>query len=151
MKFQLHARSDAVKQLYQDHGSYHQGDAGLDLFFPEDVTIMPGETKLVSLQVSARCLDRSEIAVSYYLYPRSSIWKTPLRLSNSVGIIDAGYTGQLGVGLDHIRPEGSSYHIKRGDRLFQICAPDLSPVDFELVDELPATERGSNGFGSTGN
>lgn len=100
----------------------------------------------------------------FYLYPRSSISKTRMRLANSVGIIDAGYRGDLIAAIDTIGIFGSTdiWHIwnetlapvKKYDRYFQVCAPDLSPFLVHLVEteqELsPPTERGSGGFGSTG-
>jgi dUTPase len=100
----------------------------------------------------------------FYLYPRSSISKTRMRLANSVGIIDAGYRGDLIAAVDTIGVFGSTdiWHvwketlspIKKYDRYFQVCAPDLSPFLVHLVDteqELsPPTTRGHGGFGSTG-
>ena len=100
----------------------------------------------------------------FYLYPRSSISKTRMRLANSVGIIDAGYRGDLIAAVDTIGLFGSTdiWHvwketispIKKYDRYFQVCAPDLSPFLVHIVDaehELsPPTARGQGGFGSTG-
>ena len=86
--------------------------------------------------------------VSYYLYPRSSISKTPLRMANSTGIIDAGYRGNIMVAVDNI--DNEPYTIEKGTRLFQICGPTLEPITMDIVDELSNSERGSNGFGSTG-
>ena len=104
---------------------------------------------------------------AFYLYPRSSTGaKTSLRLSNSVGIIDSGYRGNIIALFDHRggylddKKESSIYtdlhvqHVEKNDRLVQICAPNiLYPIYPMLVDdesELGFTERGSNGFGSTG-
>lgn len=100
----------------------------------------------------------------FYLYPRSSISKTRMRLANSVGIIDAGYRGDLIAAVDTIGLFGSNdiWHvwketlspIKKYDRYFQVCAPDLSPFLVHIVEteaELGApTTRGTGGFGSTG-
>ena len=84
---------------------------------------------------------------SYYLYPRSSISKTPLRMSNSTGIIDAGYRGNIIAKVDNISNE--EYKIEKGTRLFQICSPSLEEIELEVVDELSETSRGTGGFGST--
>lgn len=100
----------------------------------------------------------------FYLYPRSSISKTRMRLANSVGIIDAGYRGDLIAAVDTIGLFGSTdiWHIwketltpiKKYDRYFQVCAPDLSPFLVHIVDTeedlSPPTTRGHGGFGSTG-
>lgn len=71
----------------------HAGDSGCDLCFPETVHFAPGETKFVGHRVRAKMFsDDGDIRrrVAFYLYPRSSISKTPIRLANCVGIIDAG-------------------------------------------------------------
>jgi dUTPase len=100
----------------------------------------------------------------FYLYPRSSICKTRMRLANSVGIIDAGYRGDLIAAIDTIGLFGSNdiwniwketlSPIKKYDRYFQICSPDLSAFIVHIVEteaELGVpTTRGSGGFGSTG-
>ncbi len=95
-----------------------------------------------------------EKPVSYYLYPRSSMSKTPYRLANSVGIIDSGYRGNIIAALDEPGNEDSAFYtLDKNIRLVQICAPDLRPIIVQIVDseeDLSApTERGSGGFGST--
>jgi dUTPase len=103
-------------------------------------------------------------ACGFYLYPRSSISKTRMRLANSVGIIDAGYRGDLIAAVDTIGLFGSTdiWHtwketlspIKKYDRYFQVCAPDLSPFLVHIVPTEAGlgtpTARGTGGFGSTG-
>jgi dUTP pyrophosphatase len=100
----------------------------------------------------------------YYLYPRSSISKTRMRLANSVGIIDSGYRGDIIAAVDTIGVFGSSdiWHIwketlspiKKYDRYFQICSPNLSPFLVHIVEKETElgdpTARGAGGFGSTG-
>ena len=92
--------------------------------------------------------------VGYYLYPRSSTGtKTPLRLSNSVGIIDSGYRGNITAVFDNI--SGMPFTIEKYQRLVQICPPNLSfPFIVTLVENVGElsgeTLRGSGGFGSTG-
>ena len=147
MKLLIKTENDTLKTMYTNNQFYNPGDSGLDLFCPETVTIQPGETYKINLQINCEALSDSG-NVSYYLYPRSSIIKTPLRMSNCVGIIDAGYRGDIIACVDNIKDY--PYEIKQGDRLFQICAGDLSPFTYELVDNLSNTRRGSGGFGSTG-
>ena len=97
----------------------------------------------------------------YYMYPRSSLSKTQLRLANSTGIIDAGYRGHLigmfdvvNVSQYNTGQRDADYLGKKYDRYLQICAPGLVPIIVEIVenkDELGLeTERGEGGFGSTG-
>jgi len=144
--------------LYEKHAAAYQGDSGIDLFFPSDVVVSANSTLLVDLGISCemreinstfKSADQSFfVNRSYYLYPRSSIYKTPIRLANSVGIIDAGYRGNLKVALDNKTSE--DYLIKQGVRLFQICAPSLDEIKIVLTDTLTDTKRGSGGFGSSG-
>jgi dUTP pyrophosphatase len=141
--------NESVYNQYLTHSTYHEGDSGLDLFFTEDITIVPKETKIISLGIRCEAFPTKEKEhnISYYLYPRSSISKTPLRMSNSVGIIDAGYRGLLCAAVDNISDE--PYTIRGGQRLFQLCSPTLSPISFELSNSLSDTSRGGGGFGST--
>ena len=87
------------------------------------------------------------------MYPRSSLSKTPLRLANSVGIIDSGYRGNLIGMFDCIRGE-SPYKVPQYSKLVQICSPGLKPIFVTIVDTVEElgldTIRGEGGFGSTG-
>ena len=90
------------------------------------------------------------IPSAFYMYPRSSISKTPLLLANSVGIIDSGYRGSL---IGAFRSTSAfGYKVERHSRLLQITNPTLTPIVVKMVNEneLSFTERGSGGFGSTG-
>lgn len=89
------------------------------------------------------------VNTSYLLFPRSSISKTPLRLANSIGLIDAGYRGELIAALDNTSEE--EYVIKKNDKLVQLVSFTGEPLSFELVDELDETSRGEGAFGSTSN
>jgi dUTP pyrophosphatase len=146
MHLKILPENQEVLSLYENHSTYHEGDSGLDVFFPFDVDIGPHETKLINLHITCEAL-QGDVNISYYLYPRSSIYKTPLRMANSVGIIDAGYRGSLRVPVDNRSNE--SYRVERGQRLFQICSPTLTPLSFEVVNSLSETARGDGGFGST--
>ena len=133
-----------AKALYEEHGHFHEGDAGLDLYILEDSKFSPGETKLIKLGICCQPKDGK----AYFLMPRSSISKTPLRLSNSVGLIDGGYRGEIMASCDNIKD--FEYLVKKGERLFQLVASDCSPISYDIVDNLSDTTRGSGGFGSTG-
>lgn len=138
-----------IEELYKAHTTYHAGDSGLDVFFPESMTIEPQSTAFVKLGIVCEAFSSKgdDTNISYYLYPRSSISKTPLRMANSVGIIDAGYRGELMVAVDNTSTE--DYRIEAGQRLFQICSPTLSPISYELTNVVSTTDRGEGGFGST--
>ena len=99
----------------------------------------------------AACFDANGKPMSYCMYPRSSISKTPLRVANCVGIIDSGYRGHLMGMMDNIR--SGDFTIDEHTRYLQLCLPSLEPFRVELVetiDDLGFTSRGSGGFGSTG-
>ena len=118
------------------------GDAGMDLV----ITEIKGETEW---DISYGFGISMEIPEGFMglVFPRSSIRKTDLIRSNSVGVIDSGYRGEIQAtfkktGLD-------KYEI--GDRGAQITILPYPPIEFEEVEELSNTERGEGGFGSTGN
>ena len=134
----------AVRSFYENHGHFHNGDAGIDLFIVEKQTIQSGETSRIHLQISCENAE----GYSYLLIPRSSISKTPLRMCNSIGLIDGGYRGEIIAAVDNVKT--FQYMVEPGQRLFQLVAMDGSPIHFKLVDELSETSRGDGGFGSTG-
>ena len=144
MNLYIKPHNDTAREFYQNHGHFHDGDAGLDLYVLEDIHFEPGETQAIKLGISCE----PEDGIAYYLFPRSSISKTPLRMSNSIGLIDGGYRGEIMAMCDNIKTE--SYMAEKGQRLFQLVATDSSPIHYELVEELQMTTRGTGGFGSTG-
>ena len=95
----------------------------------------------------------------FYTYARSSMSKTPLRLANNQGIIDAGYRGSL-IGMfdciysDRDTNKDCDYFMESYSRMLQVCAPGLIPIYVKIVDSIdelgPNTSRGEGGFGSTG-
>jgi dUTP pyrophosphatase len=145
---QVHYDSPDVESLYSGRAENYETDSGWDLHFTEDVTIEPGETKTLDFGVSVAGYTDSGFPTALWLVPRSSIVKTPLRMANCIGLIDSSYRGTLKAVVDNIKSE--PYQIKKGDRLFQIASPTLQPMRWEPVNALTETDRGENGFGSTG-
>ena len=136
-------------------------DSGFDLFVPENAIFdKEMEAKYVDMKLKTEMV-YCDVATDqiypagYYLYPRSSLSKTPLIMANHVGIIDAGYRGSV-IGAFKWAPPPSSgrshYAVEEGTRLVQICHPSLCPIYIQVVTEaeLSSTERGVGGFGSTG-
>ena len=130
--------------MYENHGHFHEGDAGLDLYIVSKQIIEPNESTLIHLGISCENLENKP----YMLMPRSSIAKTPLRLSNSIGLIDAGYRGEIMAAVDNIK--NIPHTLEVGQRLFQLVGMDGSEINFELVENLSTSSRGNGGFGSTG-
>jgi len=84
----------------------------------------------------------------FEIKPRSSVWKTGMRLTNCTGVIDRDYTGEIKAVFFDECSELPNYEI--GDRICQISLVCTKPLCFEVVDKLEETERGSGGYGSTG-
>jgi len=144
MKLYIQPLNETAREIYADHGHFHEGDAGLDLYCLEDQTIGSGETRPIRLGIACE----PEDGRAYFLMPRSSISKTPLRMANSIGLIDGGYRGELIAMVDNIKED--AFLVEKGQRLFQLIACDCSPVFYELKETLSDTTRGVGGFGSTG-
>ena len=144
MKLLIKPLNDLAKQYYSNHDHFHKGDAGLDLYVLEDQIFQPGETAKIKLGISCESSDGK----GYFLFPRSSISKTPLRMANSIGLIDGGYRGEIMAVCDNIKDY--EFSVSKGDRLFQIVSEDLSSIEFEITDKLSDSTRGKGGFGSTG-
>ena len=130
-------------------------DAGFDLFSPEEKHFNQLVVNKLDYKVScsAKIVTENRIYnTGFYMYPRSSISKSNIRLANNVGIIDAGYRGHLTGMFDVINATHCT--VNKFERHVQICAPGLIPIVVELVwtkEELgEETDRGSGGFGSTG-
>lgn len=170
------ANTDNLKTLYINAANSHNQkimddphffDAGFDLFLPSSTTFTPNQVNKVDFKV--KCCAKiyhlnlasepssKKYFTGFYTHPRSSLSKTPLRLANSTGIIDAGYRGNL-IGMfdcnTNTNTNNDLYRSEIHSRLLQICAPSLMPIYVEIVDSLedlgPSTSRGAGGIGSTG-
>ena len=116
--------------------------------------------KMYNKNVSVIDTNRHFYYTPFYTYMRSSMSKTPLRLANNQGIIDAGYRGPLIGMFDCIysnrqqNNQDADCYMDPYSRILQICAPALVPIYVEIVNNLdelgPSTSRGEGGFGSTG-
>ena len=85
----------------------------------------------------------------FSIRPRSSVWKTGMILSNCIGTIDEGYTGEISAVFYHVMPNMERYHV--GDRIAQLYFDQTTKfLDFIEVNKLDETERGDGGYGSTG-
>ena len=136
-----------VKDHYLNFSSHHIGDSGIDLIVPENVEVDALTVGSIDHLIQCEMVNELNEFVSYYLYPRSSISKTHFMMANSVGIIDAGYRGNIMAKIRNMSLTNKTVNEK--DKLFQICSPDLKPIKIELVSELSETSRGDGGFGST--
>ena len=154
----------------------HETDAGMDIYANEDITIAPGETKLIHTGLKMAIPEGYEIQVR----PRSGLsLKTPLRICNAPGTIDAGYRDEIGIimqntserfytdgaGEIHVMPDCEKNHytidskdnrkgwydIKKGDRVAQIVLSEVPQIRFKKVDSVAKIgEDREGGFGSSG-
>lgn len=144
----------------------HLTDSGLDVFALDDITIAPGETRLVPTGIKVAIPAGYELQVR----PKSGrCLKTKLRIANTPGTIDAGYRDEIGVIIDNIEPFiksadidengrlynvefGSSHTIGKGEKFAQLVLCEVPKAVFyeiEKVNEV-ANDGRSGGFGSTG-
>ncbi|MBM40891.1 MAG: dUTP diphosphatase [Acidobacteria bacterium] len=123
----------------------HPGDAGLDLFAAIDLKIPPGETRLVKTGIAVELPGGTEAQVR----PRSGLaLKHSVTVLNTPGTIDEGYRGEVGVILvNHGR---DAFAVRQGMKVAQLVVQPTLAVDVEEATHLDDTERGSGGFGSTG-
>jgi dUTP pyrophosphatase len=176
LKLFIANQDNLLIQNYQDAINTHNNkvlvdpfpDAGFDMFVINDILTLPGKVNYIDFGIKCSAqIFYQHGAVStntgFYMYPRSSLSKTNLRLANSVGIIDSGYRGNLIGAFDclpvysHNASLGNSnlseYCVEKYKKLTQICAPGLVPIFVILVDSESdlgqETTRGAGGFGST--
>jgi dUTP pyrophosphatase len=122
------------------------GDAGLDLCSAIDLEVGPGERAMVPTGLAVAIPEGHAGLV----LPRSGLAsREGLTLANAPGLIDAGYRGEVTCAVVNL-DRSSPVSIRRGDRIAQlvvVAVPDVTP---EWAEELPSSERGEGGFGSTG-
>ena len=123
------------------------GDAGCDLLAAEDMTLQPG---------GGRALVPTGIALAIpegyagFVQPRSGLAvKNGVTCLNTPGLIDSGYRGELKVLLINTDPS-TPFEVIRGERIAQLVIQKIEVVQFDETDELPSSDRGEGGFGSTG-
>lgn len=122
-----------------------EDDAGLDLYAAETATIEPGGRVLVPTGIALA------IPPGYagFVLPRSGLaLRHGVTLLNTPGLIDSGYRGEIKVLL--VNHDRAAATIARGDRIAQLVIQRAEPTELIEVEELPASDRGTGGFGSTG-
>jgi len=121
------------------------GSAGCDVSSLEGLTLPPGERHLVTTGVSLEMPEGWECQIR----PRSGLaYKHGLTVLNSPSTIDSDYRGEIRVLL--FNSSDRPYVVQRGERIAQLVFAPVARATFEVVDRLSETERGSDGFGSTG-
>jgi dUTP pyrophosphatase len=123
----------------------YTGDAGLDLSSCERVELAPGERALVATGLAVAIPD----GYAGYVQPRSGLAiKHGISMVNAPGLVDSGYRGELKVIL-HNTDLREPFVVEPGMRIAQLVILEIPRVDPVLVEELPVSERGERGFGSS--
>lgn len=124
----------------------HDGDAGLDLYSAESVTLEPFERRLVGTGIAVAIPE----GFAGFVQPRSGLAiKRGLSLVNTPGLIDSHYRGEIKVIAINLDPS-EPLPIERGEKIAQLVIQPVARVSLDEVDELDTTARGEGGFGSTG-
>lgn len=161
----VNGNDSELTKIYMEHIKKHNTkiasdefpNSGFDLFIPNEITMAATiDARMIDLGIKCEMIyqdmsKKKSSTCGYYVYPRSSMSKTPLMLANHTGIIDSGYRGTL-IGAFRNLDNEKEYVIEKNARLLQVCHPSLCPIIVKLVDEseLSITCRGEGGFGSTG-
>lgn len=127
----------------------HKSDFGFDVWAVSEEEVAPNVWKYglgFALQVERNNINYGNLAID--LRPRSSVWQTGMVLSNCIGTIDEGYTGEISAVFYHVMPDMPRYKV--GERIGQIYLNWAHEIMFIEVEELDKTEREGNGYGSTG-
>jgi dUTP pyrophosphatase len=141
-KFRIQKLSEHAILPRYAHGP--DEDAGMDLHAVEDISLAPGETKLVPTGLAIELPPGYEAQIR----PRSGLaLKHSITLPNSPATIDPGYRGELRVILLNLGR--TSFEIRRGERIAQMVISRYEAVEWEEGD-LAASTRGAGGFGSSG-
>jgi dUTP diphosphatase len=123
----------------------YSGDAGLDLSSCERVELAPGERALVPTGLAVAIPDGH----AGYVQPRSGLAsKHGISIVNTPGLVDSGYRGELLVNLVNT-DRADTFVVEPGMRIAQLVILELPEIDLVEVDELPESERGVRGFGSS--
>lgn len=139
-------------ELNHEHGLpvyAKPGDSGMDIRANEPITLQPKETKLIQTGIYVGLPEGYEIQVR----PRSGMsLKTKLRVANSPGTVDSSYTGEICIIAENTHST-VEMNIAKGERVAQIVLQEVPIIEWEpvlSVDQLGDSERGADGFGSTG-
>ncbi len=122
------------------------GDAGADLYCTTDVVLPPGERAVVGTGVAIGL----PVGYAGFVHPRSGLAaRAGLSIVNAPGTVDSGYRGEILVCLINLDPR-EELRLRRGDRIAQLVVQKVEHARFVEVEELPTSERGAGGHGSTG-
>jgi dUTP pyrophosphatase len=124
----------------------HPGDAGVDLRSTVDLVLAPGERAMVPTGIAVAI----PLGYAGLVQPRSGLAaRHGVGIVNAPGLIDSGYRGEIKVIAINLDPK-EPFEVHRGDKIAQIVFYPVPETKLREVDELPSSERGGGGFGSSG-
>lgn len=159
MTLYIYAENTELRSLLEEQLNKHRDtDSGFDIpMLPQTINVHDENVHSFSLGIRVAATNSRSETLPCLLLPRSSIYKTPFRLCNSIGLIDSGYRGDVQAKVDIWACLAySTLTLDKGTRLFQIVQHNFLPwsniVIVETLDALPKAldNRGDGGFGSTG-
>ncbi len=122
------------------------GDAGLDLIAAEDVTLKPGDRAAIATGIAVAIPE----GYAGFVQPRSGrALNDGLGVANAPGLIDSGYRGEIKVIAINLN-QSALIDVHRGEKIAQIVFQRVEAAELQVVEDLPDSERGAGGFGSTG-
>ncbi len=136
----MRVHKDAVIPSYAK-----KGDAGFDLFAVEDTVVEPGNAAIIKTGLCMAIPEGFEMQIRMR---SGASYKTPLIVANAPGTVDSGYRGEIGIIVRNLA--SFPYTVKKGDRIAQGVITPVVRATFLETDDLPISDRGSGGFGSTG-
>lgn len=124
----------------------HEGDAGLDLYAAEDVSLAPGDRAAIATGIAVAIPD----GYAGFVHARSGrALQQGLALVNAPGLIDSGYRGEIKVIVVNLARK-HTVRIRRAEKIAQLVIQQVAVVELDEVEELSSSERGVGGFGSSG-
>jgi dUTPase len=158
MSLYIYVRDSKLRSDMQEHTSKRRStDSGVDLLSPQLTLDFSAKKYGIEMKTGMHfaALNFQGKSVPYLLLARSSTSLTPLRMSNQIGLADAGYRGELIARVDCVSDD-TEYLVDHGRRLFQVVRHNWLPFEeiifVDKLEDLPVADddRGSGGFGSTG-
>jgi dUTP pyrophosphatase len=139
----LKIKKNNIKAIIPQYA--HVSDAGMDLYSIDECIINPGEIRLIHTGIEIQLPEGTEAQIR----PRSGLaLKNGITVLNTPGTIDEGYRGEIGIIV--INHGHEAFNINAGTKIAQMVIKPILRVDIQEVEDLDVSDRGINGFGSTG-
>ncbi|AYV77606.1 MAG: hypothetical protein Dasosvirus11_7 [Dasosvirus sp.] len=150
--FKLHVcpyNDEYQNAYYKNYKNKYLGDSGVDLVLSYNVSLESNRYTVIEYFSTFAMTNKWNQRTSFYMFARSSLSRYPLVFVNGVGVIDAGFQGNLSTTI--YNPNNYTINLTKGMKVVQICSPDLSRLDVTIDCQIESYgTRGNKGFGSSG-